>query len=591
MWLNCRIKTKITYYSSRNYLTLTLMNLVQIHEDVFQLLMKYNRQDTSFRFTLRSLNRKSRLEKGYWFLGDDYYLAVSFWSGNDKLTRMPRIAFCINVDGHTTLEFNSKDVNKVQFFKYELLRDLGVDPAPSHQVHYRRYYREFKNEDYILSLKSFVEKDKKIIDSAINNNRVFYPDVLEYTDPVGFITEAAFEKQETIIAKYRKVFERKSGQTGYLRSFDIRRFGPVRDANINDIPEGCRWIFVTGENGSGKTSILRALATGLTGNNDHDEEVAKDYPAFSVEIGLEKGDRVEKTLIQSISDYKNGKMLPRGLAVYGPVRLLTQGSLDKHFQKSDEDHISHQTTYGLFNPIGILRDISGEYVLGVRPKEYQQTLDSFIENIAENLSLILPNVYKVDIREKGKGHEILYYQGDEKTEFKRNPTPFQKLSSGTRNFAALILDMLLRFSEKQDTVTDLSDFVGIVLIDEIDLHLHPKLQREIVIQLSDTFPHIQFIVTTHSPIPMLGAPKNSVFINVYKDENENICANKLDIDITSWLPNSLLTSPLFGFDELINANHVSGEKLNTENDYNEAVFYNILERKIRERTLERRPEE
>jgi predicted ATPase len=567
------------------------MNIVQIHEDVFQLLMKYNREDPAFRFTLRTLNRKSRLEKGYWFLGDDHYLAVSFWSGNDRLTRMPRIAFAINEDGHTTLEFNSKDLSGNQLFNNDLLRDLGIEQAQTDKVHYRKYYSQFLNNDYLKALEFFLGTDKKIIDNAVRNHTAFYPDMLEYTDPIDFIVEATFKKQENIVRKYRRVFERMSGQTGYLRSFDIRRFGPVNNVVIKDIPKGCRWIFITGENGSGKTSIMRALATGLIGNNDHDEEVAKDYPAFSVEIGLERGETVETTLIQSIQDYKNGKMLPRGLAVYGPVRLLTQGSLDKHFQKSDEAHISHQTTYGLFNPIGILRDISGEYVLGVRPKEYRMTLDNFIENIADNLSIILPNVYKVDIREKDKGHEILYYQGDENSSLKKDPTPFHKLPSGTRNFAALILDMLLRFTEKQDTVTDLSDFVGIVLIDEIDLHLHPKLQREIVIQLADTFPHIQFIVTTHSPIPMLGAPKNSVFINVYKDENEKICANKLDIDITSWLPNSLLTSPLFGFDELISANHVSGEKLNTEDDYNEAVFYNILERKIRERTLERKPEQ
>jgi predicted ATPase len=564
------------------------MNIVQIHEEVFQHLMKYNHVDRGFRFTLRTLNRKSRLEKGYWFLGDDNYMAVSFWSGNDSLTKMPRIAFAIDKDGRTSLEFNSKDLGGNQFFNDDLLRNLGIEQGID-RSHYRKFYSQFTSQDYLLALEFFLETDKIIIDNAINNNTAFYPDMLEYTDPIKFISEAAFNKQEEIIRKYRGVFKRKSGQTGFLRSLNIKRFGPVKDVIIKDIPAGCRWIFITGENGSGKTSIMRALATGLTENNDHGEEVAIDYPAFSVEIGIERGDKVEMNLIQSIQNHKNGKMLPRGLAVYGPVRLLTQGSLDKHFKKSDEAHISHQTTYGLFNPIGILRDISGEYVLGVRPKEYQISLDSFIENIADNLSIILPGVYKVDIRAKNKGHEILYYQGDENSSLKKEPTPFHKLSSGTRNFAALILDMLLRFSEKQDTVTDLSDFVGIVLIDEIDLHLHPKLQREIVIQLADTFPHIQFIVTTHSPIPMLGAPKNSIFINVFKDEKEKICANKLDIDITSWLPNSLLTSPLFGFDELISTSYEKGEKLNTEDDYNEAVFYNILERKIREKTLERKP--
>lgn len=564
------------------------MNIEQIHEDVYNLLMRYHNRDNNFLFTLRSLNRKIRLDKGYWFLGDDYYLAVSFWSGNDHLTRMPRIAFAINVDGHTTLEFNSKDVSKLQFFQDSLLLSLNIDPKAD-QVHYRKYYKEFKNADYINSLESFLNNDKKIIDEAVRNNSVFYGAAMEYTDPIEFIKRSTFDKQLAIIQKYRKERSEQKRKTGYLREFNIKNFGPVNNVSIKDIPSGCKWVFITGENGSGKTSILRALATGLIGNNDHDEEVAKDYRDFEVEIGLDSLNRVILTTIRGKDNYKDGEMLPKGLAVYGPVRLLTQGSLDKHFKRSDEEHISHQTTYGLFNPISILRDISGDYVLGVRPKEYQPALDSFLDNIAGNLAEILPNIYEVEIVQVGKGHEILYKQGNSNSGYKRDSTPFSKLPSGTRNFAALILDMLLRFSEKQQNITDMADFVGIVLIDEIDLHLHPKMQREIVIQLADTFPNIQFIVTTHSPIPMLGAPKNSVFINVYKDENEEINAERLKIDITSLLPNALLTSPLFGFDELINNNYQVGDKLNTEDDYNEAVFYNILERKIRERTMIRRP--
>ncbi|NOW95909.1 hypothetical protein FHW89_002579 [Mucilaginibacter sp. SG564] len=67
-------------------------------------------------------------------MGDQNYLAVSFWSGNDHLTCMPRVAFAINVDGNTTLEFNSKDISKTQFFNYSLLENLGIDPIPN-QVH------------------------------------------------------------------------------------------------------------------------------------------------------------------------------------------------------------------------------------------------------------------------------------------------------------------------------------------------------------------------------------------------------------------------------------------------------------------------
>ena len=53
---------------------------------------------------------------------------------------------------------------------------------------------------------------------------------------------------------------------------------------------------------------------------------------------------------------------------------------------------------------------------------------------------------------------------------------------------------------------------GVVLIDEIELHLHPKWQRNIVKQLESTFPGCQFLLTTHSPIVLSQVPKDSVRI-------------------------------------------------------------------------------
>ncbi|MNL49368.1 hypothetical protein D3C87_1722950 [compost metagenome] len=111
------------------------------------------------------------------------------------------------------------------------------------------------------------------------------------------------------------------------------------------------------------------------------------------------------------------------------------------------------------------------------------------------------------------------------------------------------------------------------------------MQKEIIIQLSETFPNIQFIVTTHSPIPLLGAPSNSIFINVHKNETNEICAEKLNIDISNLLPNTILTSPIFNFSELINENHDPKKPLITEDDFTDAMFYKILEQKIKEKTI------
>ncbi|MFO0644232.1 MAG: AAA family ATPase [Polyangiaceae bacterium] len=75
-----------------------------------------------------------------------------------------------------------------------------------------------------------------------------------------------------------------------------------------------------------------------------------------------------------------------------------------------------------------------------------------------------------------------------------------QLSDGERSSIALVLEITRRLAQANPTLQDpAANGLGVVLIDEIDLHLHPKWQREIVRSLPSTFPKLQFIATTHSP--------------------------------------------------------------------------------------------
>ena len=75
-----------------------------------------------------------------------------------------------------------------------------------------------------------------------------------------------------------------------------------------------------------------------------------------------------------------------------------------------------------------------------------------------------------------------------------------QLSDGERGVLALVLDLARRLSQANPSLDDpLSEGHAVVLIDEIDLHLHPKWQRQIIHNLTKTFPRCQFIATTHSP--------------------------------------------------------------------------------------------
>ena len=79
--------------------------------------------------------------------------------------------------------------------------------------------------------------------------------------------------------------------------------------------------------------------------------------------------------------------------------------------------------------------------------------------------------------------------------------PFNSLSDGFRSMVAMVADMAHRACRLNPSlaIDAAKETPGVVLIDEIDLHLHPKWQRRVVADLQKAFPKLQFIATTHSP--------------------------------------------------------------------------------------------
>ncbi|MDM8563360.1 AAA family ATPase, partial [Candidatus Marithioploca araucensis] len=75
----------------------------------------------------------------------------------------------------------------------------------------------------------------------------------------------------------------------------------------------------------------------------------------------------------------------------------------------------------------------------------------------------------------------------------------KQMSSGEKTLLTITADLARRLSIANPTLSNPLQGKGVVMIDELDLHLHPKWQRVIVDKLTKTFPNLQFIVTTHSP--------------------------------------------------------------------------------------------
>jgi predicted ATP-binding protein involved in virulence len=92
---------------------------------------------------------------------------------------------------------------------------------------------------------------------------------------------------------------------------------------------------------------------------------------------------------------------------------------------------------------------------------------------------------------------------------------FRQLSDGYRNTLGMVADMIYRSIQLNPHLREkvLEETPGIVLIDELDLHLHPLWQRRIVSNLKEIFPRVQFITTTHSPF-IIQSLKDSELINL-----------------------------------------------------------------------------
>lgn len=181
-----------------------------------------------------------------------------------------------------------------------------------------------------------------------------------------------------------------------------------------------------------------------------------------------------------------------------------------------------------------------------------------------------------------KTDQVLYTEQDVRGEV-YSPLPSLQLASGYRSIISMIGDMILRLFETQPKIANPVDLVGIVIIDELDLHFHPKWQKRLPGLLSDLFPRIQFIASTHSPIPLLGAPKGSVFLRVNRNPEDGILLERLDEMeemIGNMLPTAILTSPIFGMQDIFPASHDKQNRIRTEDTYDEILVNDFMEKRL-----------
>jgi predicted ATP-binding protein involved in virulence len=118
------------------------------------------------------------------------------------------------------------------------------------------------------------------------------------------------------------------------------------------------------------------------------------------------------------------------------------------------------------------------------------------------------------------------------------PLDLTQLSDGERSFLAIVCDLGRRLALANPELPNPLHGAGVVLIDELELHLHPKWQREVIQKLRTTFPNLQFIATTHSPF-VIQSLRPGELINLdpdefgeYSDKSiEDIAENVMGVDM------------------------------------------------------------
>ena len=147
-----------------------------------------------------------------------------------------------------------------------------------------------------------------------------------------------------------------------------------------------------------------------------------------------------------------------------------------------------------------------------------------------------------------KGHQI-HWQGDEPY---LDGGPISSLSDAYRSIFTTVCDIMagIPADQFQDMRSEVSAEAvpGIVLLDEVDIHLHPRWKMRVVETLRRAFPGFQFIATTHEPLCLHGLRRGEIIL-MRSDENEQIVAHKDELPSAERMAvDQLLTSALFGLE-------------------------------------------
>ncbi|HIP27009.1 MAG TPA: hypothetical protein EYG80_05085 [Flavobacteriaceae bacterium] len=288
-----------------------------------------------------------------------------------------------------------------------------------------------------------------------------------------------------------------------IDSVHIADFFSIREIKLDNLKEK-KEIYIVGENGDGKSLLLQAITIAIRGVKD--------------------GDIVE--FLKSENKY--------GLSIPNVYNLFAYGSARNNNCQVKYDETGYLTLFN--NSLDLLKPTDWLIELFNAEKSKKKTIIS-VDEAKELLKMLLNRDIDISITY----NKVVFSE-------KGSPVFFDQLSAGYKGVITIICDLINRIDKAQPSISAISKFKGTVLIDEVELHLHPKWKYNFMKKLRDTFPMIQFIVTTHSPTVILGASKEAVFYKIYKEDGEVQISNQIANE--GYTHNSLVSSPLFDLDSI-----------------------------------------
>lgn len=325
----------------------------------------------------------------------------------------------------------------------------------------------------------------------------------------------------------------------FISKIIIDKVRHLKNLEIELSTEEKKHLILTGKNGSGKTSLLNSIATFLNSITSSDQLVSamkglkddeKSLILFKNESDV-NSIKITKGLTASIATYKKmvknlsgGVTLSLNCPLDDVYHEFNQGQFvvayykaDRVFKAKEPEHVEKvqlKNGYGINDTprndfIKYLLDLKMTQALADSngKKEKADSIRLWFDKFQDLLKrLFKDDSVKLDFDEDTFKFKILMNN--------REPFDFNTLSSGYAAALDIIVDLILRMTSHTNKVFDFS-VPGIVLIDEIETHLHLELQKEILDFLTTVFPNVQFIVSTHSPF-ILNSLDNATIYDLEK---------------------------------------------------------------------------